>query len=101
MDEKQIEDLVNTESLKNLSSIILKLSPFEFVTVGTLIGYILSVNLTVTEQNSLGNWFELVGQIMLTFNAQGSINIPPSPKEFIELKKKVEKIEKNLEKIQV
>lgn len=96
MNEKQIEDLVNNENIRNLSSIILKLSPFEFVTVGTIIGYLLSINLTVTEQNSLGNWFELVGQIILTFNAQGSINIPPSAKEFIDLKKKVENIEKNL-----
>lgn len=96
MDQKDIEDLVNKENLRNLSSLILKLSPFEFVTVGTIIGYLLSVNLTVTEQNSLGNWFELVGQIILTFNAQGSINIPPSPKEFLDLKKKVEEIEKNL-----
>lgn len=96
MDQKDIEDLVNKENLRNLSSLILKLSPFEFVTVGTVIGYLLSVNLTVTEQNSLGNWFELVGQIILTFNAQGSINIPPSPKEFLDLKKKVEEIEKNL-----
>lgn len=96
MDQKDIEDLVNKENLKNLSSLILKLSPFEFVTVGTVIGYLLSINLTVTEQNSLGNWFELVGQIILTFNAQGSINIPPSPKEFLDLKKKVEEIEKNL-----
>lgn len=101
MDEKQIEDLVNKESLKNLSSIILKLSPFEFVTIGTIIGYLLSVNLTINEQNSLGNWFELVGQIILTFNAQGSLNIPPSPKDYLDLKKKVEEIEKKLGNNQV
>lgn len=48
------------------------LTPFEFTTLGVVIGYILSCNLTIDEQNSLGNWFELVGQIILTFNAQGS-----------------------------
>lgn len=96
MNEKQIEDLVNKQNLKDLSSIILKLSPFEFVTYATIIGYLLSVNLTVNEQNSLGNWFELIGQIILTFNAQGSINIPPSPKDYLTLKKKVEEIEKKL-----
>lgn len=96
MDEKQIEQLVTKENLKNISSIILKLSPFEFVTSATIIGYLLSVNLSVAEQNSLGNWFELVGQIILTFNAQGSLNIPPSAKDYLDLKKKVEQIEKEL-----
>lgn len=98
MDEKQLEELINQESIKNLTSLILKFSPFNFVTSATIIGYLLSVNLTVVEQNSLGNWFELVGQIILTFNAQGSINIPPSAKDFLNLKKKVEEIEKNLGK---
>ncbi len=98
MTQKEIEDLVNKQNLKNLTSIILKLSPFEFVTLGTIVGYILSVNLTINEQNSLGNWFELVGQIILTFNAQGSINIPPSPKDYLDLKKKVEDLEKIIQK---
>ena len=40
------------------------------MTVGTLVGYILSLGLSINEQNSLGNWLELVGQILLTFNAQ-------------------------------
>lgn len=96
MTQKEIEDLVNKQNLKDLSSIILKSTPFEFVTLGTIVGYLLSANLTINEQNSLGNWFELVGQIILTFNAQGSINIPPSALEFINLKKKVEELEKIL-----
>lgn len=48
------------------------LSPLEFTTLGVILGYLLSCNLTIDQQNSLGNWFELVGQIILTFNAQGS-----------------------------
>ena len=98
MTQKEIEDLVNKQNLKNLTSIILKLSPFEFVTLGTMVGYLLSVNLTINEQNSLGNWFELVGQIILTFNAQGSINIPPSPQDYLNLKKKVDELEKQIKK---
>lgn len=98
MNSKQLEDFINSENLKNLSSFILKLTPFEFVSVGTIIGYLLSYNLTVSEQNSLGNWFELVGQIILTFNAQGSINLPPSPKQYTDLEKKVEELECILKK---
>ena len=48
--------------------------------------------LTVSEQNSIGNWFELVGQIILTFNAQGSNQLPPSPKQYCDLEKLVYKL---------
>lgn len=51
---------------------LMTLPPFEFATLGVIIGYILSCNLTISQQNSLGNWLELVGQLILTFNAQGS-----------------------------
>ncbi len=96
MDTNKLEQLINTEYIKNLSSFILSLSSFEFVTVGTLVGYIISSVLTTQEQNSVGNWLELVGQIVLTFNAQGSANLPPSPKQFIDLEKRVGEIERKI-----
>lgn len=96
MDTNKLEQLINTEYIKNLSSFILSLSSFEFVTAGTLAGYIISSVLTTQEQNSVGNWLELVGQIVLTFNAQGSANLPPSPKQFIDLEKRVGEIEKKI-----
>lgn len=96
MDTNKLEQLINTEYIKNLSSFILSLSSFEFVTAGTLAGYIISSVLTTQEQNSVGNWLELVGQIVLTFNAQGSANLPPSPKQFIDLEKRVGEIERKI-----
>ena len=96
MDTNKLEQLINTEYIKNLSSFILSLSSFEFVTAGTLAGYIISSVLTTQEQNSVGNWLELVGQIVLTFNAQGSANLPPSPKQFIDLEKRVGQIERKI-----
>lgn len=60
----------STAYFKNFAYLINSLSSFQFVTVGTLVGYILSLGLSINEQNSLGNWLELVGQILLTFNAQ-------------------------------
>lgn len=60
----------STAYFKNFACLINSLSSFQFVTVGTLVGYILSLGLNINEQNSLGNWLELVGQILLTFNAQ-------------------------------
>ena len=53
---------------------LMQLSPLEFTTLAVFTGYIISCNLTVNEQNSIGNWFELLGQIILTFNAQGSLS---------------------------
>lgn len=96
MDNKTLEQLINQEYIKNLSSFILSLSSFEFVTSGTIAGYLISTILTTQEQNSVGNWLELVGQIVLTFNAQGSANLPPSPKQFIDLEKRVKELESKL-----
>lgn len=96
MDNKTLEQLINQEYIKNLSSFILSLSSLEFVTSGTIAGYLISTILTTQEQNSVGNWLELVGQIVLTFNAQGSSNLPPSPKQFIDLEKRVKELESKL-----
>ncbi len=62
----------NNQEIKSFVNWLMSLSPLEFTTLAVMISYIISCNLTVDEQNSFGNWFELVGQIMLTFNAQGS-----------------------------
>ena len=53
-----------------MSSLLQNLSPLEFGTIGCLIGLILSAALTSDELNSLGNFLELVGQVMLTVQAQ-------------------------------
>lgn len=46
------------------------LNPELFVLIGELLGNAIAGNLPFNVQNSLGNWFQLVGQAMLTFNAQ-------------------------------
>lgn len=46
------------------------LDPHVFSLIAVAIGYALVGDLDVNEQNSLGNWFELVGQYMLTHSAQ-------------------------------
>lgn len=89
----------NPQEVKNFASWIMTLSPFEFTTLGIIIGYALSLSLTIDEQNSLGNWLELVGQIILTFNAQGSANTSPSTDQFNALSNKVKELEKRLNKM--
>ncbi len=46
------------------------LNPELFVLIGELLGNAIAGNLPFNVQNALGNWFQLVGQAMLTFNAQ-------------------------------
>ena len=54
----------NTDTYSKFANILSSLTPFEFLTIGTIFGYFISLNLSITEQNALGNWFELVGQIL-------------------------------------
>lgn len=64
----------SNQDIKSFVTWLNELSPLEFTTLAVFTGYVLACNLTTSEQNSIGNWFELLGQIILTFNAQGSIN---------------------------
>ena len=59
----------------NFANLISTLSPIEFTTLGVIAGYVLTISLDIQTQNSLGNWFELVGQILLTASAQGSATL--------------------------
>lgn len=72
----------------NFANLISSLSPIEFTTLGVITGYILTISLDVQAQNSLGNWFELVGQILLTASAQGSAT--PTNEEYNKLVSDVE-----------
>ena len=64
--------------LKDFARWLTSLDPYEFSALSAVVGLILSKGLTVPEQNSVGNWLESVGQIILTVNAQASINTPTS-----------------------
>ena len=44
--------------------------PELFALIGELLGNIIAGNLPFNVQNVIGNWFELVGQAILVFNAQ-------------------------------
>lgn len=46
------------------------LNPELFVIISEIIGNIIAGNTPSNVQNIIGNWFELVGQVILTFNAQ-------------------------------
>ncbi|MEG1003277.1 MAG: hypothetical protein RSD13_02165 [Clostridium sp.] len=46
------------------------LNPNIFPLTAELVGHIISSNLPFNIQNAIGNWFELLGQVILTYNAQ-------------------------------
>ena len=49
---------------------LFSLSGTDFVIIGTITAILISSNLTLNQQNSIGNFFELIGEAILTFNAQ-------------------------------
>lgn len=57
--------------LIKLNDIILSLNPFELTTLAFIIGIILADGLDYNKQQSLGNFYEQIGQTMLTIGAQG------------------------------
>lgn len=46
------------------------LHPQMFVLIGDIIGQVMSGNMPFNIQNSIGNLFELIGQVILTYSAQ-------------------------------
>ncbi len=83
-----------SDQTKSIVSILTNLTPFEFTFLGSIVGYVLAFNLSPNEQNALGNWFELVGQILLTFSAQGTVSLTENQydelmNEINELKRKI------------
>ena len=79
---------MNNNYYSTLANLLSKLTPFELTTLGVIFGYFLSISIPITELNSLGNWFELVGQILLTYSAQGTAT--PTNEEYNNLVNDVE-----------
>lgn len=57
--------------LTNLSKLLLTLNSFEFASLAYLIGLILCDGLNYNEQQSLGNFYNLLGEVMQTIGSQG------------------------------
>ena len=45
----------------------------EFSIISSIIGFVISQNLTIDQANSLGNFFDLLGQFMITKAAQDQV----------------------------
>ncbi len=88
----------NKEKICTFSDLLNSQSPIEFITTGYIISIILCEIIPPPQQNTLGNFLEMVGQILLTSYAQAStINpnyTPPSLTDFNNLQNQVNSIKK-------
>ena len=53
-----------------MSKISINLDPYTFTGSAILIGFLLVGELTPDEQDSIGNWLELVGMVLQTYSSQ-------------------------------
>ena len=91
-----------------MEKIVFNIEPNSFATSAFLIGLILSQKLSLEEQDSIGNWLQLVGLTMQTYTSQ-QITIDASKidskdksndgSDIEKLKKTIKDIEEELDKI--
>lgn len=58
---------------RRLSRYLFNFSGNEFGIIGAVAGYLICQNLDIDEQNSIGNFFELIGQMILAIAAQNQV----------------------------
>lgn len=90
-----LDEFKNT--IKTFSNWLDSISPYEFSLYATIIAYLIAPLLSISSQNSLGNWLEQLGQILLTISAQASAS--PSNEEYNNLKKEVNALRNELNKL--
>lgn len=69
--EDEFKCFVN-QDYNSFSNWLFSLDAYTFTLIATVAGFIISQELTINQQNSLGNFFELLGQVILTINAQNT-----------------------------
>lgn len=78
--------------------LLLSINEYELSILAFAIGTILAPTITINQQNSLGNFFELIGQTLLTINAQ-SINLQPNAPSRLELNKQIKRLEREIQSL--
>lgn len=91
-----------------MERIVFNVGPYSFTTSAFLIGLLLVQELSIEEQDSIGNWLQLVGLTMQTYASQ-QITIDASKidnkdksndsSDIEKLKKTIKDIEEELDKI--
>lgn len=69
MDNKTFNNFIN-QDYNGLSNFLNTLDPYELSIFGSIAAYVIAPNLNANQQNSIGNFLEQIGQILLTIAAQ-------------------------------
>jgi len=69
MNNNAYKDFVN-QDFRGLANWIYSFNGYEFTLVATLIAFLIAPGMSINEQNTLGNFFEQIGQTLLTIAAQ-------------------------------
>ena len=80
-----------------LSNFLNSIPPFLYSLYATFFAYLISSFLDLNAMSALGNWFEQVGQILLTIAAQASAT--PSDEEYNNLVNEVKFLKEEIEKL--
>lgn len=72
MNNRSMNDFVNND-YKSLADFLFSFSGNEFAVIASIAGFVISQNLAIDEINSLGNFFELIGQMMLSIASQEQV----------------------------
>lgn len=62
--------MMTINAITALSKLILKLNPMELTALAIVIGYLFTDGLDAYQVQSIGNFFELVGQTLITYGTQ-------------------------------
>lgn len=90
----------NKQNISDFSKWLMSLSPEEFTIISVVTAFVISQFLNTNEQNAIGNWFENVGQILLTISAQAFLLQPDVTIDDIkELKKEISELKANLKNL--
>lgn len=96
MYSEHFEKFIN-QDFPSFSDWLFSLDPYEFTMISVVAGFLISPMLTVNQQNSLGNFFETLGQILLTVNAQTTTLQQASNSKYIKnLESEISKLKKEL-----
>lgn len=68
------EDEFENSECRDIPNGFQDVDPQLFILIGEILGNILSGRLPFNVQNALGNWLQLVGQVIETYNASSNIS---------------------------
>ncbi len=62
--------MIKINAITAISKLILKLNPMELTALAIVIGYLFTEGLDAYQVQSIGNFFELIGQTIITYGTQ-------------------------------